>query len=153
MDYKKLLDIDYVDQKLPYNADLVWKPECPEKNGFKIGDIVFHVNKEKQILTEMQIVVEKRYTEYTLTDTCPLFGRFIEYCTPVERVTLKPLNGTWRSGEEYFAMWFNGIMEFPFDLITKSSAKLEEMKKVWRCKFSEADILWDSYNAPFSAQI
>ena len=147
MDYKKILDIDFVNQKLPYNPDLVWKPDYFEMNGFKIGDVVFHVNKEKRILTEMQIVVEKRNTEYTLTEPCPLFGRFREYCTPVERVTLKPLNGTWSSGNEYFAMWFNGIMEFPFNLITKNSTELEKLKKVWRCKFSEADVLWASLNA------
>lgn len=144
MDYKKLSP-EYINKKLVYDENKVWFPSELIKNGFKIGDIVWHVNKQKQYLTEFKIVIEERYTEYKLTENCPLFGRFREYCTPVERVVLKFLNGTKQSGFEYDANWFNAAMEFPFELITPDSKELRSLReKTYRCTFKEADKLWDA---------
>lgn len=146
IDYKKLCP-KYENKKLVYDTDKVWKPEDLNKNGFSIGEVVWHVNKAKQILTEFKIVVEPRFTEYQLSEDCPLFGRFREYFNSVERVTLKPLNGTWTSGDEYAAVWFNSVMEFSFDLITKDSKVIRSLReKIYRCTFKKADALWAQLN-------
>lgn len=146
MDYKKLSP-EYVNQKLVYDENRVWFPNEMTKNGFKIGDKVWHVNKQKQLLSEFEIVVEKRFTEYTLSAPCKLFGRFREYFHPVERVTLKFLNGTKNSGYEYDANWFNAAMEFPFELITPDSKELRSLREItYRCTFKEADKLWAALN-------
>lgn len=138
MNYKEIFHNAFVNKKRQYNINKVWTPNILENRGFKIGDIVYHVNKEEKILTEFQIVVEKINTEYKIVDG------FSEYCTPIERVTLKPLNGDWTS-DGYFAMWFNMCIEFPFELITKHSKEIEKLKEVWTCDFKRSDILWSKY--------
>ena len=137
MDYKKLTP-EFVNDKLVYDKSKIWNPSILEMNGFKIGETVYHVNKEKQYLTEFKIVVEQIYTAFNYED-----NGFKQYYNPIERVVLKPTNGTWTSGNDYAAVWFKNAIEFPFEFIVKKSNELEAMrKKVTHCTFVEADKLW-----------
>ncbi|MDA3780344.1 MAG: hypothetical protein PF487_09045 [Bacteroidales bacterium] len=136
MDYKKL-KYKFKNKKLQFDLNKVWFPRDKTKNGFNIGDIVWHVNKDKQYLTKFKIVVENFYTEYIIKDG------FREYCKTIEVVVLKPIEGTWTSGDEYAAVWFNRAIEFPFNL----SQILQSLSnEVTHCIFKRADDLWSKFN-------
>ena len=55
MNYKELRP-KYKNQKLVYDMNNVWLPSESSKNGFTIGDTVWHVNKESRFLTEFKTI-------------------------------------------------------------------------------------------------
>jgi len=128
MDYSKLQP-KFENQKLVFDNTKVWYPTESTKNGYRIGDTVFHINTKHHFLTEFKIVVNGMFTEYDLSEPCKLFGQFRTYKNWIERVSLKPIEGTWSNGNNYHVTWFNSSIEFPFDFIVPNSDKVQEFRK------------------------
>lgn len=133
-------------QKLVFDDSKIWLPEQKTTNGFEIGEIVFYVDIKNKIISEFEIIEDEFNIEYIVKE-CKLFGKYREYIKSKKVISLKMRNGTKTSGLDYDANWFNMSIEFPFDLITKSTKELIKFRKeVPYMKFTDANLRWSSLN-------